>query len=772
MATGLNIPNTVINNVNKGVGLEFSDLGDKSEKIFKVLKNSKESFENYFNLFQQRNFNSDLGDVFPDVRVDNLDRVLSRLKLALNLLNPSVKEVNRVLSEFSNLTKKVDEIREITQNIEFSDDFIRLSEIENSLNNNYLKLNSVEKLKLHLNPLIPNVDITPSLSDKESLEEISAIITASEQLKISKQFCENLNQFLQKTESTDYKIVNESLSSINKSFDHVCQLCFEVLCKEMDRISVLSSRLNCDSGVINEPLINIPNTQDTLNIISIFEDHDTQYATNHNINTVNTNYGNDVNHPNNTDPVNRLTSMNSLTSINRLNTVNSLNSVTEQSYSMRLLKIMITSGEKLEQLLSYCIEFLSNLSRKRYSALLQYIKPKNRDNNSVYDVFMNLQLVISLIKSSVISLYTNCELDLYTQNHQDFKVLTAQEYIHKVTETLIPLLENKLDTIITHDSVVSEDEHITDVTENITIGPVMGLNEIVELYTAIQICHFYYNKISNILKPPYLQVYNTISSFETFNSSSLTKNTSVLGSPNDTLNDTPNDSVNNVDGPVLISFNRLCNNWNEMIMLKLQKSITIPLSSQDFKGHESEVLNTIANFLSEIVSIQLEYSVSDDLVTILEMTINPVINWCQRVSNSLPNGYIFLLNSYSTLLSSIQSPLVDKSFKLLLEELKEFVIESLVNGMIPTIITALGGKLIELESHQVESNDTFLHNVKSVIFTDGILEFVPSEQLSQLDSTNLKSILKRIYIYLAKVYQTNLNDDISNKLITLSNTYS
>uniref|UniRef100_A0A3B0NDD5 Uncharacterized protein n=1 Tax=Theileria annulata TaxID=5874 RepID=A0A3B0NDD5_THEAN len=771
MATGLNIPNTVTNNVNKGVGLEFSDLGDKSEKILKVLKNSKESFENYFNLFQQGNFNSDSTDVFPDVRVDNLDRVLSRLKLALNLLNPSVKEVNRVLSEFSNLTKKVDEIREITKNIEFSDDFIRLSEIENSLNNNYLKLNSVEKLKLYLNPLIPNVDITPSLSDTESLEEISAIITASEQLKISKQFCENLNQFLQKTQSTSYKIVNESLSAINKSFDHVCQLCFDVLCKEMDRISVLSSRLNCDSGVINEPLINIPNTQDTLNIISIFEDHDTQYITNHNINTVNTNYGNDVNHPNNTDHINRLTSMNSLNSVNKLNSMKSLNSVTEQSYSMRLLKIMIMSGEKLEQFLSYCIEFLSNLSRKRYSALLQYIKPKNRDNNSVYDVFMNLQLVISLIKSSVISLYTNCELDLYSQNHRDFNVLTAQEYIHKVTETLIPLLENKLDTIITHDSVVSEDEHITDVSEHMTIGPVMGLNEIIELYTAIQICHFYYNKISNILKPPYLQVYNTISSFETLNSSSLTKNTSVPP----TMNDNPSDSVNdslNVDGPVLISFNRLCNNWNEMIMLKLQKSITIPLSSQDFKGFESEILNTIANFLSEIVSIQLEYSVSDDLVTILEMTINPVINWCQRVSNSLPNGYIFLLNSYSTLLSSIQSPLVDKSFKLLLEELKEFVIDSFVNDIIPTIITALGGKLIELESHQVECNDTFLHNVKSVIFTDGILEFIPPEQLSQLDSTNLKSIFKRIYIYLAKVYQTNLNDDISNKLITLANTYS
>ncbi|EAN31766.1 hypothetical protein TpMuguga_04g00414 [Theileria parva strain Muguga] len=767
--------------------MELCDLSDKRERILKVLKNSKESNHLFppitltSHKLHQTNFNNinfnnveNVENVFEDVRVDNLARVISRLKLALSVLRPVVSEMSLLLSNYANLTEKLNNTRELTRKIESSDDFTRLSRIETALNDNYLRLKSVETLKLHLSPG-SKVDISrPVTLDTASLEEILHLITASEQLKLSKHFC---NKLLSHHTDTTGNTLCEALRGVNHSLEKVTELCYEILCKEMERITLLSDRLNSDSGVIHEPLINLPHTQDTLNITSLFE--------------VSLNYSNCVNYPNSLNYANCVDYGNSVNYGNSVDSVDS-GTVTEK-LGIRLLRILVLDPRKLREFLLCSLGFLSNLAQKRYSALLKYIisNPRNRDNNAVYDVFMNLQLVISLVKSSVIALYNNCDLDLYN-THQQCQAPTAENYIHKVTETLVPLLEHKLHSLITHTHDIGDTldgRDTLDCRDSVDVV-VRGVNEIIELYTAIQISHFYYNKISNILTPPYLQISNSLSSsvnsFEvTQNPTEYPRDTTVY--PLESVNPVP--TVNPLEGespvpresPVLKSIDRMCNEWNELIMLKLQKSITVPLSTEDYTGSEEEILRLIANFLSEIVSIQLEYSVSNDLITILEMTINPVINWCQRVSNSRTtpgnSGDIFLLNAYSQLLGSIQSPLVEKSFKQLLEELRENAIDSIVSHAIPQVITALGGKLSHPSEHSldnVELDEKFLYNVKAVIFADGVVELVPQlgDEFSKLETTNLKLVLKRIYTHLAKIYQSHLNDDTAHKLVTLANTYS
>ncbi|UKK02672.2 hypothetical protein MACK_002767 [Theileria orientalis] len=793
---------------------ELDNLAEKGPDIAKVLKNSTETFEKYF----QDGFTEEFSwlnlNTFPDLRLDNLDSLLDKLRSALKLASPCVEEANEMVSKLNNLNAKVESIKDKMKSISVTRDFSNLCDLERRINDNYSKLKCVEELKNHLNPRVFDY-YRMDLRDDE-YEEFIKIIQSAESLKKSREFCYSLKKLEDLSESPS---LLEALKKIDNNFEKISEMCYLWLIQRTKRISVLSSTLTSDSGIINEPLINVSEEDDRIGIASLFEinlsaprksdgkrgvtDFGAKYGPDQYYNDIDT-HEDDASankHALDKNTGGRLAEGLGDDRENEVETDKYGNQVVEgdsgekhqaevemepRELSLRMLKLLILNPKCLEMFLNDINEFLSELSYRRFSLLLQYIKLDMKyKNNAIYDLFMNLQLVLTLIKSCVISLYHNCELNLYENPYLDLEIMSAPKYIDKIAEKLVVPLENKLEQILnaagmdgdTNEAMHSEADFFamdsqTSYSSSMEEGTLASMDnaqdiqvaDILDLYAAVQICNFYYNKMLNILKPPYLYPHASArdGDYEEEEEQGMGEMDYVVE-----------------NSPILRAFAVMCQRWNDLIINKLQQNITVPLSEErtSSKLNPDVVVATVANFLSEIVSIQLEYSASDDLLTILQMTLNPVINWCQKVSKTLGSrSNFFLIASFSTLLNAIQSPFVNNSFKLLLEDLIDNNVEFVSHVILDTALAKLGGKLVEVSPINVQFTGTgFLEKMRQVVYTNSLLEYVPpdlSEGFADLDTTSTRLLYRRVYGFMASLYKEHSSDARrADELVQLASSY-
>ncbi|BAM42126.1 conserved hypothetical protein [Theileria orientalis strain Shintoku] len=737
---------------------ELDNLKEKGPDIAKVLKNSTETFEKYFQDGFTEEFSWFNLNTFPDLRLDNLDSLLDKLRSALKLTSPCVEEANEMVSKLNHLNEKVESIRDKMRSISVTRDFSNLCALEKRINENYSKLKCVEKLKTHLNPRALD-HYRADLRDEE-YEEFIKIVQSAESLKRSREFCYSLKKLEDLSESPS---LLEALKKIDDNFEKISEMCYLWLIQRTKRISVLSSTLTSDSGIINEPLINVSEEEDRIGIASLFEINISTPRRSHGKPgeaDFGTKYGPDQYYNDNETGENGA------------------------KLSLRMLKLLILDPKCLERFLNDINEFLSELSYRRFSLLLQYIKLDMKyKNNAIYDLFMNLQLVLTLIKSCVISLYYNCELNLYANPYLDVEIMSAPKYIDKIAEKLVAPLENKLEQILnasgmeadTHEGAHAEADFFamdsqtslgsstdegtlasTDIYQDIQVA------DILDLYAAVQICNFYYNKMLNILRPPYLCPQAGAREGDCEEEEGVGE---VYYAPE--------------DSPILRAFAAMCARWNDLIINKLQQNITVPLSDErtSRRLNADVVVATVANFLSEIVSIQLEYSASDDLLTILQMTLNPVINWCQKVSKTLgARAHFFLIASFSTLLNAIQSPFVNSSFKLLLEDLVDNNVEVVSHVVLDAALAKLGGRLVEVSPVNVQfAGPEFLERMRQVVYTNTLLDYVPpdiAEGFADLDTTSTRLLYRRVYGFMARLYREHSGDPkVANDLVELASSY-
>nr|PVC50871.1 hypothetical protein MACL_00001998 [Theileria orientalis] len=791
---------------------ELDNLKEKGPDIAKVLKNSTETFEKYFQDGFTEEFSWFNLNTFPDLRLDNLDSLLDKLRSALKLTSPCVEEANEMVSKLNHLNEKVESIRDKMRSISVTRDFSNLCALEKRINENYSKLKCVEKLKTHLNPRALD-HYRADLRDEE-YEEFIKIVQSAESLKRSREFCYSLKKLEDISESPS---LLEALKKIDDNFEKISEMCYLWLIQRTKRISVLSSTLTSDSGIINEPLINVSEEEDRIGIASLFEinistprrshgkpgeaDFGTKYGPDQ--------YYNDNETGENGASADKETFNKDASAINaewlgddrekELETGSYGGQGGEgdlgekcsedlemepRELSLRMLKLLILDPKCLERFLNDINEFLSELSYRRFSLLLQYIKLDMKyKNNAIYDLFMNLQLVLTLIKSCVISLYYNCELKLYANPYLDVEIMSAPKYIDKIAEKLVAPLENKLEQILnasgmeadTHEGAHAEADFFamdsqtslgsstdegtlasTDIYQDIQVA------DILDLYAAVQICNFYYNKMLNILRPPYLCPQAGAREGDCEEEEGVGE---VYYAPE--------------DSPILRAFAAMCARWNDLIINKLQQNITVPLSDErtSRRLNADVVVATVANFLSEIVSIQLEYSASDDLLTILQMTLNPVINWCQKVSKTLgARAHFFLIASFSTLLNAIQSPFVNSSFKLLLEDLVDNNVEVVSHVVLDAALAKLGGRLVEVSPVNVQfAGPEFLERMRQVVYTNTLLDYVPpdiAEGFADLDTTSTRLLYRRVYGFMARLYREHSGDPkVANDLVELASSY-
>ncbi|UKJ89678.1 hypothetical protein MACJ_002931 [Theileria orientalis] len=793
---------------------ELDNLEEKGPDIAKVLKNSTETFEKYF----QDGFTEELSwfnlNMLPDLRLDNLDSLLDKLRSALKLTSPCVEEANEMVSKLNNLNAKVESIRDKMKNISVTRDFSNLCDLERRINDNYSKLKCVEKLKNHLNPAVLD-HYRMDLRDDE-YEEFIKIIQSAESLKKSREFCYSLKKLEDLSESPS---LLQALKKIDDNFEKISEMCYLWLIQRTKRISVLSSTLTSDSGIINEPLINVSEEDDRIGIASLFEInlstprkfHDGPGGTDFGIKYGPDQYYNENDTHEDDVGAHKQTLDKDASGRNAGGLLDERGKVLEteaygsqgiegesgdkhsaelemepRELSLRMLKLLILNPKCLEIFLNDINEFLSELSYRRFSLLLQYIKLDMKyKNNAIYDLFMNLQLVLTLIKSCVISLYYNCELNLYANPYLDLEIMSAPNYIDKIAEKLVGPLENKLEQILnaagmdadTNESMHSEADFFaiqsqTSFSTSTDEGTFASMDnaqdiqvaDILDLYAAVQICNFYYNKMLNILKPPYLYPHASARDGD--------------------YEDEEEQGMGEMDyavekSPILHAFAVMCERWNDLIINKLQQNITVPLSDErtSRKLNPDVVVATVANFLSEIVSIQLEYSASDDLLTILQMTLNPVINWCQKVSKTLGSrSNFFLIASFSTLLNAIQSPFVNNSFKLLLEDLIDNNVEFVSHVILDEALANLGGKLVEVSPVNVQfTGPEFLEKMRQVVYTNTLLDYVPAdvaEGFVDLDTTTTRLLYRRVYGFMARLYKEHSSDaKRADELVQLASSY-
>ncbi|AFZ81493.1 hypothetical protein BEWA_009050 [Theileria equi strain WA] len=468
------------------------------------------------------------------------------------------------------------------------------------------EIKGCEKKLNSVNRLVDRLDPKITSIDTGDDTQLESLLESAEKMVESKQFCDSLNS-IQSLDTSD--LVKEVSERIETSLDRICELSLLWLQKETYRL------YNTEDSII-QPFIICNNSS----VESLFEMDATRNS-------------------------------------------DSVSSGTEQggvhASAVRILSVLRTRQKYFGIFMDNIKDLLTHLSQRRFNNLLIYA------GKDMYDIFMNLQLILTMIKSSVTALYKNAKLE-----SEDPVIL-----INAISQQLLGTLESKLD------------QQIPETFEGA-----------LELFRNIQICHFYRDKLESVLK-------------EEDASSEKSRN------------------------PILAFLDETCNDWRKnfhVLVENIQKEMGGPETGAP----------VMSLFLHKLIDIQLEFTESRDLHSILEK-IN-ALTLCTTLSTTYQ------------IFKPLQSSIVPQQFKNAIKERLDAQIQEEYTIASEAILNELN--ITKNNQEYTCSDESVSNRISSIIYSESLESFEVLHNVSLLPDPVKRLILQKLYLLLVDVYK-NLNGD-------------
>ncbi|KAK1938685.1 hypothetical protein X943_003410 [Babesia divergens] len=689
-------------------------------KIARVLSSSDGIIESQLGTLTQDGSGSERP--VDKMRMALLDNNLQRLKEARKLFKPFVDNSTLMLERIDTIASRLASTRNKLVSVTHSEISVELERLSARIALTEKRLVALNRLMEHLNPSMDNIDydrISDDMrADSTDCSNIELVLDTADNLIASKKFCDSLSKLEYLKGSA---VLLGASQRITANLDKVCELSFlrlqkasrrlsKVLCEAFDEASAIELK-HSNSFVPSMP--SSAGINDEFGISKIFVPK--------------------------ADP--------------------------NASLALRALKLLQMRPTYLYHFVNGMRDVLGQISLKHFAAYASTrgVNPCNR-SAVVISVLEHLQHNVKFMKECVAGLYGNAGLPFHysESNEHGMVLMKASNYLTSILELLVNPLEAKLNKIMAADTTKVVDGVIT-------------CNGIVDMFTTMQSIREHMEKINDALSTPWV---NTTTD----------AGISIDNQQSDCDTDVEEDEENvspvgnefrkeDEEASIVVKLKHIYEEWRKQLFSGIEERIAVPLANEPTCHIDAmtivdisapHIIHTICEFIWDIARAQSQYTTSDDLLRIIEMTVNPTINWCQKSAKQYGDHVnAYLINCFAQLQKALDHEAVPQSFKdLLKEELESHVIAS-----VETASTELQN-YINIKGTQPGSNeaDEIMRKISGIVFADGILgcDLPAIKRLKLIEDSHQRVIKSRLYSILAEQCRNLAADKNSKQILELA----
>ncbi|KAK1442592.1 hypothetical protein BgAZ_301100 [Babesia gibsoni] len=655
-----------------------------------------------------------VGHSFDHMRIALLENRIQRLKDARKLFKPIYDSSSLMLERVDSIASMVASARENLSSVVQTEATAEIERLRAHISLTEKRLLALNQLMDHLNPSINSIDYDcPSLDSQKTTcdsTNIMSVLETADNLIESMKFCETLNELEYLKGST---VLLEASQRITSNMDKVCEMLYlrlqrasrmlsKVLCKAFDEASDIALK---HSNSFVPPMPPKARLSDDFGMSSILK----------------------------------------------------ANSNPESSLALRALKLLQMRPAYLYHFVNGMRDMLGQISLKHFSAYASSctVDPYNR-NEAVKRVLEHLYHNVTYIRGCVSGLYSNAGLPFHYSESSEHgaKLMKVSEYFGGIIELLVNPLEEKLNKVMAVDGAK--------VVDGIVI-----CNGIVDMFIAMQVLYTYIEKMENLINTPWVHAgVNATLSITSEQEECVTD----VEDEGDEASQDGAFTTHAQDTAIVVKLRSIFGEWSDRLFSSIEEGIGVPLADEPTCQVDAvaiidisvpHIIHTICEFLEELMKIRPQYDMPIEMVRILETTVNPTINWCQKSAQHYgEHSSAYLINCFAKLQKALDNDTVSQPFKQLLQTEIDTHVEATTSDISKELKEHLGINGIKPRS---DSAKEVMKKISAVVFGDGIMDCdIPTMKRLKLVVDSYQKVIKsRLYRILAGEYLTLSGDEKS-----------
>ncbi|GFE54491.1 NAD-dependent epimerase dehydratase, putative [Babesia ovis] len=746
-------------------------------RIATVLKGADEQLE-------RRRGKAGIPSSVSQIRIAMLEASIERLREAQRNVAPVVEGAMKLLESIEAVASSAAATRRQLASVQKNIAHVEMERLSAQIALTEKRLLALNRLMSHLSPSMSSVNHDFLASEAHMLpttvDGMERILETAESLLASKAFCDSLQEmeFLKGS-----AVLLEATQRLSTSLDSICEISFLWIQRESRLLSISLCALFNDASAVAlrhshafvPPSTGTQKLPDDLGMRSVIEHSGPQ------------------------------------------------NETSEVPVALRVLKLLKMRPTYLYHFLAGMRDILGQVSLKRFSAYTRALKvDAYKRSVSVASLLNHLQSNVKFMKKCVENLYNNAGIPLHDPDLRWHEIIfpTAERYLRHILKWLVIPLETKLnhlmqDNIVTgvegilncytivdmFDAIQTVKSHINKLESELKIPWVChtassgididGLDEPKGKSRSITkedpSATLPDNNAANLDNEENKQ--NIPSSGEDIpddipcgddnpDQPGLTRGTTEFAidcatqrteDENDIKYDyAMGDDPNDTEDPLITKLQAVHSEWRDRLFeefkLRIENPLTVgdiydlgPLSTVDIAA--PHLVNTIAEFITEITKVQSQHDSSEDFVVILEKTLGPTLNWCHRSSEKYgENASAYLINCYAVLMRALSKAVVPTFLTCELDRNLQTHMDSIVQSLLRDLEALL--QLDEAMSN-VGTRDAVLKRISAFIYGDGLMacDFDSTKRLKLITDDYQTTIRTRVYRLLADEYTRLAGED-------------